>query len=126
MNEEFKEDCYKIYFKATRTKQLIKPKNCSKCGKTGRIHGHHNDYKKPLEIEWLCVQCHESYHHSGDKNYFFGGKKMTQEIKDKISKSCKKLCTEEWKKNVSELTKKGIRDENGNLKKFTNTQPTYT
>lgn len=26
------------------------------------LHGHHHDYAKPLEIEWLCVACHVAEH----------------------------------------------------------------
>jgi hypothetical protein len=41
---------------------LIKPKTCSKCGAGGRIHGHHADYLKPLEVVWLCHSCHLKAH----------------------------------------------------------------
>lgn len=44
--------------KAVKSGKLHKPSNCSRCGKAGMIHGHHNDYSKPLEVEWLCVVCH--------------------------------------------------------------------
>lgn len=43
--------------------RLIRPKRCSKCQKTSnRIHGHHKDYTKPLDVEWLCHQCHTDEH----------------------------------------------------------------
>lgn len=39
--------------------EIEKPKECSKCKKRKRIiHGHHEDYSKPLEVRWLCVSCH--------------------------------------------------------------------
>lgn len=41
---------------------IIKPKNCSKCGATGRIEGHHFDYSKPLDIVWVCTLCHNRIH----------------------------------------------------------------
>lgn len=53
--------------RAAKHKGLIKsPGACEKCGEaerfsaTGRslLHGHHHDYSKPLDLEWLCVKCH--------------------------------------------------------------------
>ncbi|HDY86591.1 MAG TPA: hypothetical protein ENH82_00575 [bacterium] len=38
--------------------EIIKPDKCSKCGKGGRIHGHHSNYNKPLKVIWLCPLCH--------------------------------------------------------------------
>lgn len=44
---------------------LVRPEACSKCGATGVcsdgrsiIQGHHHDYSKPLEVEWICAKCH--------------------------------------------------------------------
>lgn len=45
---------------------LKRPKRCERClknpglTKNGRskLHGHHEDYTKPLEVKWLCVDCH--------------------------------------------------------------------
>lgn len=41
---------------------LIKPESCSSCGSIGPIDGHHEDYGKPLEVEWLCRNCHGKRH----------------------------------------------------------------
>lgn len=41
---------------------LVRPSRCPKCGNppagTRPIHGHHADYDKPLEVEWMCAKCH--------------------------------------------------------------------
>jgi hypothetical protein len=44
--------------RALRTGELIKPKKCEGCGKEKKLGGHHEDYTKPLEVDWLCQLCH--------------------------------------------------------------------
>ncbi len=34
---------------------------CSSCG-TSNAQGHHHDYSKPFDVEWLCVTCHGREH----------------------------------------------------------------
>jgi len=43
---------------AIRAGRLIRPDKCA-CGRGFRIEGHHPDYSKPLEVEWLCAVCHK-------------------------------------------------------------------
>lgn len=42
--------------------KLERPTTCPGCGAkdvpSRRMHGHHADYAKPLEVEWLCSKCH--------------------------------------------------------------------
>jgi len=38
--------------------KIIKPSNCSQCGKLRKVTAHHDDYSKPLEVRWLCYECH--------------------------------------------------------------------
>lgn len=47
---------------AVRDGRLEKPDRCSSCGIRGRLHGHHDDYSKPLDVTWLCVPCHKERH----------------------------------------------------------------
>jgi hypothetical protein len=43
--------------------KVVKPNACTACGTTERrIHGHHSDYSKPLQVEWLCTVCHADLH----------------------------------------------------------------
>jgi hypothetical protein len=42
---------------------LVKPECCEKCGRAGKLEGHHHDYEKPLEVTWLCPACHAMEHH---------------------------------------------------------------
>ena len=38
---------------------------CADCGTTERIHGHHEDYSKPLDVVWLCPRHHGDRHRRG-------------------------------------------------------------
>jgi hypothetical protein len=40
----------------------IKRQPCERCGSTYRVHGHHEDYYKPLDVIWLCPICHGKRH----------------------------------------------------------------
>jgi len=46
---------------AVRDKRVTK-EPCEVCGVTKYIHGHHDDYSKPLEVRWLCAKHHHRYH----------------------------------------------------------------
>ena len=55
---------------ALRIGVLVRPSSCEECGsipgemKDGRtkIQSHHDDYNKPLEVRWLCQECHHQWH----------------------------------------------------------------
>tara|TARA_R100001244_G_C5145394_1_gene128695 strand:+ start:273 stop:743 length:471 start_codon:yes stop_codon:yes gene_type:complete len=47
--------------KALDNGSLIKG-DCSVCGSNIKIHGHHHDYFKPLDIIWLCPSHHHKEH----------------------------------------------------------------
>jgi hypothetical protein len=35
---------------------------CRVCGSSERVHAHHPDYAKPLDVYWLCAQHHRQLH----------------------------------------------------------------
>lgn len=46
--------------------KLKKPSKCERCGQeteSSRLHGHHHDYDKVLDVTWLCVSCHAQEHY---------------------------------------------------------------
>lgn len=61
-NNAIKKAASIIVCNAVRDKRLIKSYKCSKCGSSGRIHGHHDDYAFPLVVRWLCSKCHAKWH----------------------------------------------------------------
>ena len=36
--------------------------NCEKCSSKVLLEAHHHDYNLPLEVTFLCKQCHEDWH----------------------------------------------------------------
>ncbi len=53
---------------AIKRGDLARPSICSRCGMNpgpaidgrAQIHGHHDDYSKPLTVEWICAKCHRA------------------------------------------------------------------
>jgi ribosomal protein L37AE/L43A len=45
---------------AVRDKRLFK-EPCLFCGNE-KVHGHHRDYSRPLDVIWLCAKCHHRLH----------------------------------------------------------------
>lgn len=46
---------------AVRSGVLVRPERCP-CGRDARVHGHHDDYSRPLDVLWLCAVCHKARH----------------------------------------------------------------
>lgn len=42
---------------------IAERKPCAECGDSA-AEAHHDDYDRPLDVRWLCRQCHE-YEHGG-------------------------------------------------------------
>lgn len=47
--------------------KLKTPNECQGCGRKAsdtRLSAHHHDYKKPLDVIWLCAACHRPIDHT--------------------------------------------------------------
>jgi len=42
--------------------KITTPIYCSSCPSTNNIQAHHNDYNKPMDVIYLCAQCHADWH----------------------------------------------------------------
>ena len=55
-----------VVCKAVKEGALKRSRVCEKCGKRCyRSQGHHADYDRPLDVVWLCHQCHVNEHRKG-------------------------------------------------------------
>lgn len=49
---------HKTLQQAVRRGYIVKPQTCLHCNSSENIEAHHDDYKKRLEIQWVCRRCH--------------------------------------------------------------------
>lgn len=57
-----KKRAQQLLYRAVRGGQIERPASCAKCDAEGTIQAHHADYSRPLDVEWLCVRCHQRLH----------------------------------------------------------------
>jgi hypothetical protein len=50
----------RAYANVYQRRGLLVPKPCEKCGESAQKH--HDDYRKPLAVRWLCRPCHLELH----------------------------------------------------------------
>lgn len=44
--------------RALKSGALVRPTTCARCGVECTPEASHDDYAKPLVVEWLCRRCH--------------------------------------------------------------------
>ena len=52
----------KAVYYAVKRKKLDKPEECQMCNKKKPLEAHHKDYNKPLDVIWVCKECHGGIH----------------------------------------------------------------
>ena len=59
---------------ALRNGIIKRPCFCEKCGRKTMLVAHHHNYKKPLDIVWVCDACHFKIHQKdGQKKGVYRG-----------------------------------------------------
>lgn len=58
--DERRAKCHRQVSYAIKTGELMR-QNCEKCGNENSL-AHHEDYDKPLMVNWLCQPCHKQRH----------------------------------------------------------------
>ncbi len=48
---------YRTIQAALNSGEIVRPETCTKCGASGYIVAHHEDYEDPLDFKWLCLSC---------------------------------------------------------------------
>lgn len=55
--------CRDLLNDAVRVGVVIRATICSECGRKDlRIQAHHESFYRPLDVEWLCTECHGRRH----------------------------------------------------------------
>ena len=61
-NNPRKRKAHSAVSNAIRDGKLERGTECEVCKATEKLHAHHDDYAKFLDIRWLCVACHKAWH----------------------------------------------------------------
>lgn len=59
--KEEKQRC-NFLVRAAKQKGFLEKRPCEICGNKYKVCAHHEDYRKPFEIIWLCHICHRKRH----------------------------------------------------------------
>jgi len=51
-------EAHSIIREAIRLGKITRPFACEICFSICKPEAHHEDYRKPLEVDWLCTKCH--------------------------------------------------------------------
>ena len=60
LREPIKTEARNMVSRAIRSGKLVK-QPCEDCG-AEKVEAHHDDYSKPLQVRWLCLEHHRKLH----------------------------------------------------------------
>lgn len=90
---------------ALRIGIITKPSCCEKCSSNSKLHAHHEDYSKPLDVTWLCVPCHGKKNPNYSNNILDTQRRkmkaitLTQPWATLVAIGAKKIETRSWNTN---------------------------
>lgn len=58
-----KDKAHHLVAKALHSGELVQ-QPCRVCGTTNQVQAHHEDYSRPLAVDWLCAKHHKEVHNS--------------------------------------------------------------
>ena len=61
-SSSWKRHAQQVFQAAVRRGEIIRSPVCQQCGIWCATHGHHRDYTRPLDVVWLCRECHDAEH----------------------------------------------------------------
>ena len=61
-NNKEKKRAWNMVARELKSEKIVKPEKCHECNEIKLLHGHHKDYSKPLDVKWLCANCHKHEH----------------------------------------------------------------
>lgn len=67
-------NCRAATHRAIKRGELIRPDACEECGRVGTVEAAHYSYAEPLNVRWLCRQCHRAWDRDEPKGGFTGTK----------------------------------------------------
>lgn len=82
--------------RAIKRGDLIRPDACGRCGKPCKPEASHDDYDRPLDVEWLCRLCHRAKDFPKSDSCFRGhllsGDNLIIKVRDGKSSRCCRTC----------------------------------
>jgi ribosomal protein S27AE len=95
-----------VVYQAIRRGELVR-QPCEVCGAT-KVHAHHDDYSKPLDVRWLCSRHHRLHHGA-----MLGPRKLTENIRVRVSKeqlAALEVLADREDRSVGALARRAIND----------------
>lgn len=62
IRNRFQRRCHDKVAYAVTSGVLSIPEGCERCQSRAKVVAHHDDYRKPLDVMWLCRDCHGIRH----------------------------------------------------------------